>query len=341
MRTLDKRYRRLLLFYPRAYRRQHGEELVTTLLDAAPAGRVRPARGEVLDLVRGGLRQRFRLPVGRRMVVLAALVAIGTGAFGGTAGTWLGLRIAAGLPDRAAQQAIADVVWGQHYDGRLFDPIDGRRPTGVGSRTPPAWSFAAARDRLTAAGWDVRQIEADPMSGPGPALVGGRHGTRIRVEQADGLVWLELWPARPAGTLPLAVVGWLAGAVAGWLLAAWAGYVYRIEATAPRIAVATRAEVLWWSPPVHRVAMALGTAVCAFALFEPVWMLYIGMGLLTDPQTVQGLGPEVYSDAALRLPATWIGLCSGAVVLVTAAAAAVFFRPAADPAPAAAPVTAS
>jgi hypothetical protein len=59
--SLERWYRRLLAAYPAAYRRRRGDEIVSTLLESAPAGRRRPDRHEVADLVGGGLRERFGL----------------------------------------------------------------------------------------------------------------------------------------------------------------------------------------------------------------------------------------------------------------------------------------
>lgn len=43
---IERHYRRLLLAYPGSCRRQHGTEIVTTLLEMAGPGRRRPAAGE-------------------------------------------------------------------------------------------------------------------------------------------------------------------------------------------------------------------------------------------------------------------------------------------------------
>ena len=59
--SLERQYRRLLLAYPRSYRERRGEEIVATLLDDAEPGRTRPDGRAVLDLVVGGLRERFGL----------------------------------------------------------------------------------------------------------------------------------------------------------------------------------------------------------------------------------------------------------------------------------------
>jgi hypothetical protein len=59
MTRLEQVYRLLLLAYPRRYRRARGAEMLTTLLEAA-----RPLRREMVGLLWGGVRARFRLPGG-------------------------------------------------------------------------------------------------------------------------------------------------------------------------------------------------------------------------------------------------------------------------------------
>ncbi len=57
--ALERRYRRLLAWYPAQHRRTYGEEMVGVLLAAAPDGSRRPGPADAVDL-RGGLRARFR-----------------------------------------------------------------------------------------------------------------------------------------------------------------------------------------------------------------------------------------------------------------------------------------
>jgi hypothetical protein len=58
--VLERRYRRLLTWFPTEHRRVYGEEMIGVLLASAPAGQSRPGRAEILDLVGGGLRARLR-----------------------------------------------------------------------------------------------------------------------------------------------------------------------------------------------------------------------------------------------------------------------------------------
>ncbi|MGI9005835.1 MAG: hypothetical protein ACR2FU_06515 [Streptosporangiaceae bacterium] len=57
---LERRYRRLLTWYPAAHRRRHGEEMIDILL-ASAAGKRRPSLADSLNLAKDGLRVRFRL----------------------------------------------------------------------------------------------------------------------------------------------------------------------------------------------------------------------------------------------------------------------------------------
>jgi hypothetical protein len=76
MTQLEVAYRRLLLCYPRSFRRERGLEVVTTLMDAAEPGRTKPTRSEALNLILSGLRWRFRLPGGPAYRMAAVVVAL-------------------------------------------------------------------------------------------------------------------------------------------------------------------------------------------------------------------------------------------------------------------------
>jgi hypothetical protein len=57
---LRRRYERLLVTYPPAYRKAHGEEIISTLLEAAQPDQHLPAPRETASLLLGGLRTRAR-----------------------------------------------------------------------------------------------------------------------------------------------------------------------------------------------------------------------------------------------------------------------------------------
>jgi hypothetical protein len=82
MTGLERRYRRLLLAYPKAYRAERGGEIVGTLLDAAAPDRRRPAFREAAALIFGGLRVRLgakqgpRQPIWRDVLHFVAVMAL-------------------------------------------------------------------------------------------------------------------------------------------------------------------------------------------------------------------------------------------------------------------------
>ncbi|MFG1606451.1 hypothetical protein [Actinoplanes sp. NPDC049265] len=114
---LARRYRRLVRAYPSGPRR---EELLGTLLDAAPPGRTRPTPAETLNLLRYGLRAHLGRPGSRWVVVAAALVAITLGyagaAFAARA-TWNA------VPDLPSGAGLAEIT------GTVFTglPVEGAR----------------------------------------------------------------------------------------------------------------------------------------------------------------------------------------------------------------------
>ncbi|YCK40236.1 hypothetical protein ACNF49_41080 [Actinomadura sp. ATCC 39365] len=64
MSNLERRYRRLLRWYPRAHRERHEEEMLNVLMAAARAGQSRPEPRDVLDLLKGGAAIRVRWAFG-------------------------------------------------------------------------------------------------------------------------------------------------------------------------------------------------------------------------------------------------------------------------------------
>jgi hypothetical protein len=77
---LERRYRRLLAWYPAAYRAANAEEMLGVALAAAPPGRRWPSLGESASLVLSGVRLRLRLTLtglrGDAWQGAAALVAL-------------------------------------------------------------------------------------------------------------------------------------------------------------------------------------------------------------------------------------------------------------------------
>jgi hypothetical protein len=58
---LERRYRRVLACYPKAFRRESGEEILAVLLATAAEGQRRAGLAESADLIRGALRMHFGL----------------------------------------------------------------------------------------------------------------------------------------------------------------------------------------------------------------------------------------------------------------------------------------
>jgi hypothetical protein len=56
---LERRYRRLLAFYPQAFRHEHEQEMLSVLLDGAAEGQRRPSLDEAIDLVNNAIFMRM------------------------------------------------------------------------------------------------------------------------------------------------------------------------------------------------------------------------------------------------------------------------------------------
>ncbi|SCL64952.1 hypothetical protein [Micromonospora chersina] len=201
--SLTHRYRRLLLAYPRAYRREHGEELLGVLLDAAPAGQTRPTLGEAVDLIRGGLRCRLGRPASSTVGVWAVLTALICGLFSAALASRVAWETSRPQPDRAEFAAVFAeafpghrlgedvstsralfVIYGQPLsraslrDLLLGDGGEYQEGGAGGSAVGPmptseAETLATAQQRLQGAGWqvyeptsEVLQTCADPRCDP-------------------------------------------------------------------------------------------------------------------------------------------------------------------------------
>ncbi|NES25988.1 hypothetical protein GCE86_26160 [Micromonospora terminaliae] len=201
--SLARRYRRLLLAYPRAYRRERGEEILGLLLDGAPAGRTRPTLREAADLVRAGLRCRLGRPASSTVGVWAVLTALICGLFTAALASRVAWETSRPQPDRAEFVAVFAEAFPGHRLGEdvstaraLFvfygQPVSRASLRGLllgdggeyqegsagGSATGPmptseAETLATAQQRLRAAGWqvyeptsEVLQTCADPRCDP-------------------------------------------------------------------------------------------------------------------------------------------------------------------------------
>ena len=65
---LERRYRRVLACYPRAFRRENEDEVLAVLMSTAHEGQRRPGLAESADLIRGAMRMHFGLSRSPRSV---------------------------------------------------------------------------------------------------------------------------------------------------------------------------------------------------------------------------------------------------------------------------------
>lgn len=252
---LERRYRRLLLAYPGRYRRTHGNEIVTTLLEMADGDQTRPAPRDAWHLVVSGVRQRLRLPAGRPLPwVAAVLITVIAGAFGAAAGSWAAEQTFTDLPDdRAGATLLRHVAagGGESTSGRSSSPW--WTTTFSGSVHRPGWTPEPARDRLTADGWQVTPIRerpgaaygVDPVTGAsvqlplrGSQFTATRDGLLMQVSgyvtAEHGLVSVQLWPNDTGALVPGLLAGGLLGLLLGWPVAAVGAYRMRVLPAARR-----------------------------------------------------------------------------------------------------------
>ncbi|GAB1642180.1 hypothetical protein [Krasilnikovia sp. MM14-A1259] len=164
----ERRYRRLLWAYPGPYRRQHGAEIITTLLDMAEGGYGGPTVAETLHLVACGIRQRFRLPLRRPFAVLAAvLAAIALGGLAAPGGTWLGWQTGARFPSNDQVGAVTAAMLGS--DPKQV-PVQFERTEMDGPATVARvltvmspYSPDRVRAAIAADGWQLTSFTAAPQ----------------------------------------------------------------------------------------------------------------------------------------------------------------------------------
>jgi hypothetical protein len=186
--SAERYYRRLLWAYPGAYRRRHGAEIVTTLLEMAEDRPGRPTAGQTLHLVACGLRQRFRLPARRPLAWVVALVAaVALGAAGATVGTWLGWQTAARMPSWSETSVLTTATAGLPWASveRWTTAMNG---PGVNSTISGTGTYDAERVRsaLTADGWRItRFTEQDEKFAVEPPI------TKIKVSGGRDVVVLD------------------------------------------------------------------------------------------------------------------------------------------------------
>jgi hypothetical protein len=109
---LERRYRRMLAWYPRSFRADSGEEILAVLLATAADGQARIGWAETWDLVRGAVRMRLWPAAPRPRAVRAAVKLMLAGAVAELAAvitvivTAGAVRAAVTARDPAAAQAV-------------------------------------------------------------------------------------------------------------------------------------------------------------------------------------------------------------------------------------------
>ena len=243
MSRLERDYRRLLLAYPREYRRARGDEIVTTLMEGTPPDRVRPPAGDAWDLVRGGLRKRFAPPHGRgyAAVALVCAAAVAYVALGGAirlatgseaSNDTLFLASASLLPPEAPLAGDADRMWTTFGGPTEVDLTFAPQPRALDDLA------AEARARAVADGWVAGPIEAHRFTLD-------RAGQTMVVTIAEGALpepWATVYFKTrypwPAPLLPAGIAAVVLGGLAGWLTGAWTLRRFRSRKPAGQLLIA-------------------------------------------------------------------------------------------------------
>jgi len=264
---LHRRYRRLLWAYPNWYRRERGQEILTTLLDAAQPGQRRPTARDIVDVLGQGIRCRLRPPRGPVYWILVLVVASFASLMGSAAAGEIAVSTLASPPTEQQAIVIAEVAMAQRPHNipgptvRCHDDCDHQwsrgdsvvvfddqpwHNLGLDHTTVMYWSggpatIDQARVRLVARGWTIDDRRYPPgsvRSGPlGSSLDGftARDGDlSLHVHRLNGpsVFALTLERSPPAALLAVMVVaGGTGGLLAGWLVTTWVLHRYRRHAS--------------------------------------------------------------------------------------------------------------
>ncbi len=321
---LERWHRRLLWAYPIGYRRTHGQEILTTLMDSAEPGQRKPHRADVADLLRGALRQWFRLPTGKSAVIAAVLTAMTLGAVGAASASWLTWHTNADLPSNTAAVQTVEIVSGaplttpevRRYDHprTIWRNVTVSAAQGI---PVPGWSVDEAQARLRADGWTSSPAETISASSQGDARL-EKIAQRFQATR-DGLVLTvttvttpsgtvlstgEISPAQPKWEPGAILLGWSVGAGTGWVLTGWTMYHLRRRSLPRRLA-----------------AFALGITALNFAAKSTLGLYgTLAEPVFTDPPGIYPFAPA-YRWIAIGPAAENVGvaLVIGLTILVLAA----------------------
>jgi hypothetical protein len=102
---LERRYRRLLVWYPAAFRREHQAEMLGLLMENAREGQQRVGPADMADLIRGALTTRLRVPRQAPRTVIAAVRLTYVGAAASLA-AWISTVVTEGSVSSAMARAV-------------------------------------------------------------------------------------------------------------------------------------------------------------------------------------------------------------------------------------------
>jgi len=152
---LEREYRRLLVCYPRTYRRENEEEILAVLLACAQDGQ-RPGLAVVADLIKGAMRMRLRPAARTPRTVQAAVWLLCVGAAAQLAALVINVATIDSVESAAARRyppwaaaAVHHVVTVRMVTNRVEEAI------GIGVWLLLAWALARRRNlaRFAVAAW--------------------------------------------------------------------------------------------------------------------------------------------------------------------------------------------
>jgi hypothetical protein len=150
---LERRYRRLLACYPRAFRRENEEEILTVLLACAQTGQQRPGLAASADLIKGAIRAWLRPAPGLPRNARIAIRLMCTGVVAQLA-SLITIVATAGLVRSAVAHQYPGLAAAQHAVNvnLVIDYV--RAPVGVIVWLVLTWALVRGRNRArTALAW--------------------------------------------------------------------------------------------------------------------------------------------------------------------------------------------
>ena len=313
MSELERRYRRLLAWFPAEHRRSNGEEMLGVLLASARDGQRRPFLSDAIDLALGGLRIRFRTLLdgqfGPRFTDALAVYSIATPVM------WTIIQLAItpvytynlvahGIATSAVPGMVAPISAEVIFLILTISPLAlawrGRRAAAVTvALIPAALTTTMSLIPTMTTGFGVADSLVTVLlvvaltASPGP-----RHGAHVM----NRWTWAVVCAAGLAASVPLYAITsrWMLAGLrvpmfAGIAVAAAAGFMI----TLPR-AVATRLLVLM-AAPVFLAGVAMATAYGRISwvsisyqlVYLPTLALVVLTGAIRWIGTRRGLTPTV------------------------------------------------